>query len=242
MDLENELRQAMAEHVTEVSAPRTLASEAKRRHHRTVRRRTAFAVGAAGIVVGIAMIPAYQSFRPQTVGADGQGGGKHGQRTNGSVSVTPTPTANVRSSSPKPGSNGTHPSAKPKHSSSPRGSSLATARAMLGYLPQGLTAKPCETGHLGSRETTTCRWAGPGGWIEVRLVRDGGLTVPTDLGLAPPTAKRSKVHDHPALRGGGPAIPSQVMWIQRHGLGVWVGVSPSLSDRLTQVANGLNVT
>jgi hypothetical protein len=242
MDLENELRQAMAEHVTEVSAPRTLASEAKRRHHRTVRRRTAFAVGAAGVVAGVAMIPAYQSFRPQTVGADGPGGSKHGQHATGTPSAAPSPTVDARSSTPKPGSNGEHPSAKPKHPSSPRGSGLAMAKALLGYLPQGLTAKPCETDHVGSKETTICRWTGSGGWVEVRLVRDRRLIVPGDLGLAPPMAKQSKVHDHPALRAVGPAIPSQVMWIERHGLGVWVGVSPSLSDRLTRVANGVSVT
>jgi hypothetical protein len=242
MDLENELRQAMAEHVTEVSASRTLASDAKRRHHRTVRRRTAFAVGAAGIVVGIAMIPAYQSFRPQTVGADGQGGGKHGQRATGTPSAVPSPTVDARSGTPNAGSNGAHPSGKPKHPSNPRGSGLAMAKALLGYLPQGLTPKPCETDHTGSKETTTCRWAGSGGWVEVRLVHDSGLMDPTDLGLAPPMAKQSTVHHQPALSAGGPAIPSQVMWIERHGLGVWVGVSPSLSDRLTRVANGVNVT
>jgi hypothetical protein len=116
------------------------------------------------------------------------------------------------------------------------------AKSLLGYLPQGLTAKPCETGHVGSKETTTCRWTGSGGWVEVRLVRDSGLAAPADLGLAPPMATQSTVHQHPALRAVGPAIPSQVMWIERHGLGVWVGVSPSLSDRLTRVANSVNVT
>src|SRR3954469_16236923 len=91
MDLENELRQAMAEHVTEVSAPRSLAADAKRRHHRTVRRRGAFTVGAAALVVGVAMVPAYQSFRPQTVGNNGRSGAKHGART----TVTPSPTSSA---------------------------------------------------------------------------------------------------------------------------------------------------
>ncbi|MDN3359518.1 hypothetical protein [Actinomadura sp. DC4] len=242
MDLENELRQAMAEHVTEVSAPRSLASDAKRRHHRTVRRRTALAVGVAGVAVGVAMVPAYQSFRPQTVGADGQGGGKHGGGVTGSLPATPAPSVTPRSGSPKAGSNGAHPPAKPRHSPSPRGSGLAMAERLLGYLPQGLTAKPCETDHVGSKETTVCRWTGSGGWIEVRLVRGGGLTAPTDLGLTPPMAKQSTVHDHPALRSAGPPIPSQVMWIERHGLGVWVSVSPSLGDRLLRVADGVNVS
>lgn len=243
MDLENELRQAMAEHVTELSAPRTLAADAKRRHHRTVRRRTAFAVGAAGVVVvGIAMIPAYQSFRPQTVGADSHRGQKHGQRTTAAVSATPTPRVAGPSGSPGIRSSGPHPSVKPKHSPGSHELPLSPAKSLLGYLPPGLTATPCESGHVGAKETTTCRWSGSGGWIEVRLVRDGGLKIPADLGLVPPMAERSEVHNRPALRGGGMAVPSQVMWIERHGLGVWVEVSPSLGGRLTRIAEGVNVT
>jgi hypothetical protein len=243
MDLEDELRQAMAEHVTELSAPRTLAADAKRRHHRTVRRRTAFAVGAAGVVVaGIAMIPAYQSFRPQTVGADGHEGQKHGQRATAAVSATPAPHVEGQSGSPDIRSNGPRPSVKPKHSPGSRGLPLGAAKTLLGYLPPGLTASPCESDNVGTKVTTTCRWSGSGGWIEMRLVHDGGLNVPADLGLAPPMAKQSEVHNRPALRGGGAGVPSQVMWIERHGLGVWVEVSPSLGDRLTRIAEGVNVT
>src|SRR4051794_13331170 len=131
MDLENELRQAMAEHVTEVSASRTLASEAKRRHHRTVRRRTAFAVGAAGVVVAVAMIPAYQSIRPQTVGSDGPEGHKHGQRGTATLPVSPTPTADARSGSPSAGSNGSHPLAKPKRSAGSDNPGLGAVRSLL---------------------------------------------------------------------------------------------------------------
>jgi hypothetical protein len=242
MDLENELRQAMADHVTEVSASRTLASEAKRRHHRTVRRRTAFAVGAAGVVVAVAMIPTYQSIRPQTVGADGPEGGKHGQPAPGALPVSPTPTADARSNSPGAGSNGSRSPAEPRRSAGSDEPGLGTVKSLLGYLPKGLMSKPCTTDHTGSRETRTCRWTGSGGWVEVRLVRDSRLKGPADLGLAPPMAEKFRVHDHPALRTDGPALPSQVMWIERHGLGVWVGVSPSLGSSLTRVANGVNVT
>jgi hypothetical protein len=239
MDLENELRQAMAEHVTEVSAPGTLASEAKRRHHRTVRRRTALAVGAAGlVVVGVAMVPAYQSFRPQTVGADGQGGKKDGGRTTGTpLAASPTPTPSPHSASPSSGSKGSPHSSRPKHPSGPLGAGLGTVKALLGYVPAGID--PSKTCHLGSQQSKSCRWSGSGGWVEVRLVRDGGLKVPADLGLAPPTATDIKVHGHPALLS---QLPSQVMWIERPGLGVWVGVSPSLSGSLARVANGVNVT
>jgi hypothetical protein len=243
MDLENELRQAMAEHVTEMSAPRSLASDAKRSHHRTVRRRTAFAVGAAGVVAAVAMIPAYQSIHSRTVGADGPGGKKQGQRATGTLSAVPTPTVDGRSGSPSTGSKGSRSSAKPKHSSSRQGPDLGIAKSLLGYLPQGLTpGKSCGTEQAGSKETTTCRWNGAGGWVEVRLIRASGLKSPADLGLAPPLAKHDTVHGHPALRSDGPAFPSQVMWIERKGLGVWVGVSPSLGDSLTRVADGVNVT
>jgi hypothetical protein len=237
MDLENELRQAMAEHVTEVSAPGTLASEAKRRHHRTVRRRTALAVGAAGlVVVGVAMVPAYQSFRPQTVGADGKGGKKHGGQTTGTPpAASPVPTPMPHSASPS-GSKGS-PHSQPKHPSGPLGAGLGTVKALLGYVPAGISPK--RTCHSDGQDMTTCRWSGSGGWVEVRLVRGGGLKVPADLGLAPPTATDFKVHGHPALLN---QLPSQVMWIERPGLGVWVGVSPSLSGSLGRVANGVNVT
>lgn len=242
MDLENELRQAMAEHVTEVSASRSLASDAKRRHHRTVRRRTTLVVGAAALVVGVAMVPAYQSFRPQTVSENGKGGGRHGAQTTGTPPVSPpqTPTPKPHSGAPGSGSKDSRHSAKPKHPPHPLGPSLGTIKALLGYVPAGLSPdKTCHTDHIGSKETTSCRWNGTGGWVEVRLVRGSGLKSPSDLGLAPPVSQKFKVHGHPALLS---QLPSQVMWIERPGLGVWVGVSPSLNGSLARVAEGVNVT
>lgn len=244
MDLENELRQAMAEHVSEMSAPRALAAEAKRRHHRTVRRRTAFVVGAAGVVVGVAMIPTYQSFRPQTVGADGRAARQHGSHASGSRSASepPAPTATARPDETVTGLRSSQPSARPRHSSTAHAPIVGSAGSLLGYLPPGIDPdKTCQTSDLNARQTTTCRWSGSGGWVEVKLVRDGGLQSPADLGLAPPTAIPSQVHGHPALRGGGPTIPSQIMWVERRGVGVWVSVSSSLRSSLTRVAEGVNV-
>ncbi|MFB9832213.1 hypothetical protein [Actinoallomurus acaciae] len=242
MDLENELRQAMADHVTDVSAPGTLATDAKRRHHRTVRRRAAFAVGAAGVIVAAGMIPAYHTIRPQTVGADGPAGRKNGQQTARTPSASPTPSVDARSSSPGAGSKGSPSAERPKRPAADQGPDLGAVKALLGYLPRGLTAKPCTTEHTGTKETKTCRWSGSTGWIEVRLVHDGGLKTPSDLGLAPPLAKAFRVHGHPGLRSDGPAVPSQIMWIERHGLGVWVGVSPSLGGSITRIADSVNVT
>jgi hypothetical protein len=241
MDLEDELRQAMAEHVTELSAPRSLAAEAKRRHHRTVRRRTAIAVGAAGLVVAVGMIPAYQSFRPQTVGSNGQDKAGKTPRPSASPAATSlSPNRDGRSGAPVPGSTGSH---SPDHTKSPTGShgALGTAKVLLGYLPPGISpTKNCTTTKSGSRETTTCHWAGTAGWIDVRLVRDKGLNAPNDLGLTPPMPVRDLVNGHEALRATG--LPSQVMWIEHRNLGVWVGVSPTLSDRLTRVADGVHIS
>lgn len=241
MDLENELRQAMAEHVTEVSVSRTLAADAKRRHHRTVRRRTAIVAGAAGlVVVGVAMVPAYQSFRPQTVGADGKKGGGHSGQTTATPPSVPNLTPRPHSGAPSSGAPGSHHSTKPKHSPDLQLPDLGTIKSVLGYIPAGIgPGRTCHTDHAGTKQTTSCRWSGSGGWVEVRLVRSGGLKSPSDLGLAPPVVEKLKIHGHPALLS---QLPSQVMWIERPGLGVWVGVSPSLSGSLSRVAESVNVT
>ncbi|GLY76578.1 hypothetical protein [Actinoallomurus iriomotensis] len=243
MDLEDELRQAMADHVTELSAPGDLAAGAKRRHHRTVRRRAAFAVGAAGVIVAAGMIPAYNTIHPQTVGADGPEGRKQGQQTTRTLSTSPTPSTDAPSSSPGAGPKGSHPAGRPtRQSDDTRNPGLGTVKALLTYLPHGLTAKPCTTEHTGTKDTKTCRWSGSSGWIEVRLVHGKGLKSPSDLKLAPVVAKAFRVHGHQGLRADGPALPNQIMWIERQGLGVWVGVSPSLGGSMTRIAEGVNVT
>lgn len=249
MDLEDELRQAMAEHVTGVSAPRTLAHDARRRHQRTVRRRTTFAVAAAGIVVAIAVVPTYQAVHPQQpVGNTGPVGRRTGGGDHGGAAgiVTPAPSSSQRgiSATPSATRSGTaRPEAKPssRHpSSGTLGTVPGTVKALLGYLPTGIDPdETCQDQHAGQRRTTTCRWTGPAGWIEVRLVRDDSLTGPADMGFAPPMAEHAQVHGHAALRGT--ATFAQVMWIERKGLGVWVGVGPGLTAKLMRVAEGVEV-
>jgi hypothetical protein len=242
MDLENELRQAMAEHVTEVSASRTLAHEARRRHHRTVRRRTAVAMTAAGLVVAVAAIPTYQSFRPQTIGANGPEGRHHGNHVTGTPSPSPSTLTGDRSPAPTAGPAGSPSAGTPsQRPASPHGHDSVLPKSLLGYLPPGIDpGKTCNTVHTGQRETATCRWTGSAGWIEVRLVHDHKLSGPADMGFAPPMPAHGLVHGHPALRGDSPTVPSQIMWIEHRGLGVWVGVSPALSGRLMRIAEGVH--
>ncbi|GAA4621290.1 hypothetical protein GCM10023196_008600 [Actinoallomurus vinaceus] len=243
MDLENELRQAMAEHVTGVSASGTLAHDAKRRHQRTVRRRATIAVAAAGVVVAIAVIPTYQAINPQTVSNPGPEGG-HKKSGGGmtATQVTPSPSASSKTKSASPSASASapgHSSARPsRHPSS--GSHVdvpGAAKALLGYLPVGIDpTESCDGTKTGGRRITTCRWTGPAGWIEVRLVRDATLRKPADMGFAPPTAEHAEVHGHTALRTAG---FGQVMWIERSGLGVYVGVSPTLGTQLMHIAEGV---
>ena len=233
MDLENELRQAMAEHVTEVSAPRDARAEARAppsphgappdgvRH----RRRPV-------VVVAVAVIPAYQSFRPQTVGADGPGRARSTASTPPApLPATPSPTDRApararRLRIPK----GSHPARRSRqHPSRLARAGPRHAKALLGYLPPGIDPRrPARPEDVGARRPRPAAGPAPADGSRCASCATAGCSGPADLGLAPPMAKQSKVHGHPALRGDGPAIPSQVMWIERGGLGVWVGVSPSL--------------
>jgi hypothetical protein len=241
MDLENELRQAMAEHVDEVSASRTLAHDARRRHHRTVRRRTAIGVTAAGVVVAVAVMPAYHAFRPQTVGAPGKGVPSVGQRTTGQTQPSAPVGGPTSTSSANP--------VLPRHSGTPKpaagtsGLGSGVAKVLLRYLPSGIDGKKaCRNDTEGSREATICRWTGPDGWVEVQMVRDKGLVNLSDLGLTTPMPTQVSVRGRPALRTDAPSAFSQVMWIEHGGLGVWVKVSPELSAKLTRVANGVRIS
>ncbi|GAA0332736.1 hypothetical protein NE235_29905 [Actinoallomurus spadix] len=249
MELEDELRQAMAEHVTGVSAPRTLAHEARRRHQRTVRRRATIAVAAAGVVVAIAVIPTYQAVRPQPVSAPGPEGrhtGGGGATTSGSAAPSPSTAHGGGSTAPSASPSArTHAETRPSRHPGAGGSHGTVpdaVKALPSYLPEGIDPHDtCHTGATGARRTTTCRWTGPVGWIEVRLVRDATLKEPGDMGFTPPSAQHAKVHGHAALRATAGATFGQVTWIERSGLGVWVGVSPTLGARLMKIAEGVRV-
>ena len=248
MDLENELRQAMEEHVTGVSAPGALAHDARRRHQRTVRRRATVAVAAAGIVVAIAVIPTYQAIHPQTVSSQGPAG-RHtgGRKAETAAPATPSPSTALGSRSAPPSASAStpaHPGTRPsRHPTGTHGAVPGAVRALLGYLPSGINPdETCHNDGTGARRTTICRWTGATGWIEVRLVRDKALTGPADMGFAPPMPQHAEVHGHAALRGGGTAAFGQVMWIERSGLGVWVGVSPTLGTKLMRIADGVRVS
>ena len=239
MDLENELRHAMAEHVADVSASESLAAAARSGHHRTVRVRALTVTTVAATVVAIAAMPAYQAFRPEPVGAPGRApsappAGGLAPSAPRPVEAPATPSASPRSTPPvaRPGT--VHPPTAP--SSHGRGPSLLT------YLPSGLRRPvPCATTKAADRQVTSCRWTGSGGLIEIKLIR-GPFADPSDIGSFPPMSMPARVHDRPAIRGEWPDMGSQVAWVERPGLGVWVGVGRSLNDQLMRIAEGVRVT
>jgi hypothetical protein len=240
MDLEHELREAMAEHVAGVSAPDKLAANARRRHHRTVRVRALAVSAAAAAVVLAAGMPAYQAFRPEPVGAPAR---TPGSAPAGGPGITSQPSVHATRLPAKPRSTPPEPrDTAPAPGRSPRGTGGHAGPSFLTYLPEGLRQTGrCKTARSGGRKTTACRWSGSGGVIELELVRGSSLGGPADIATMPSIANPVRVHDQPALRGDWVPAGSQVAWIERPDVGVWLGVSASLSDRLMRIAEGVRV-
>jgi hypothetical protein len=244
MDLENELRQAMAEHVADVAASESLAAEARRGHHRAVRVRVLSVTAVAAAVVAIAAMPAYQAFRPETVGAPGRA--PSGAPARGAVPSTPVPVQ--APAVPSPSERPTPPAGRPDTGERPSAPASRTGDgrggpSLLTYLPTGLRqAAPCATIKTAERQTTSCRWTGSGGTIEVRLIRGPSFGGPADIGHVPPVPIPARVHERPAIRGAWTDMGSQVSWIERPGLGVWIGVDRILNGQLMRIAEGVRVT
>jgi hypothetical protein len=250
MDLEKELRQAMAEHVAEASAPVMLVADVHRRHRRRVRRvRTTIGVVAVA-VVAVSALPAAEFF---DIGAAEQ------------VSA-PSTTEDARPSTGSPGSPVPHAPASPGARTgsgtarageagrpsvpppSHGGESPGVAGPVvdwLTYLPSGLrSVGPCADERSADRRTTTCRWRGTGGTIEVRLVRETGVSKIEDLSAVPPMPRYTSVHGRRAViseRMLTGAAGAQVTWMERPGAGVSVSVGPSLRNELMRIAEGVRI-
>jgi len=243
MDLESELRRAMAEHTADASAPSSLAEDVRHRYRRRVTRIRTTVGAAAALAVLTALVPTtYHSFRADP------------------VSATKSPTANVPSvlgsngpaqppvpgesrsprTSENPGagaSQHTSPRSSPGdgHGSNAPGTGPIPLPGWITYLPPGLgAAQPCaEQG-----TTTTCRWTGSAGTVEIRVVRSAGLTAPEGLGMLPAMPKPASVRGHKALVSEQPAT-RQIAWIDRPGVGVIVTTAGSVRDDLLRIAEGV---
>ncbi|XRQ06225.1 hypothetical protein ACN3XK_58350 [Actinomadura welshii] len=249
MDLESELRKAMAERVAGESASPSLAADVKRRHRRRKARVHAAAGVAAAAVAVLALLPAYQSFRATpagNAGADRPAGGG------------PAPVQPERHPAPGPSAS---PSAKgePGAGTSPErgtrppsagtgkdprepggGGAAADLPRWIAYIPAGLTASgPCEVTRGSGRETTECAWRGGGGWLEIAVVKGSGLTDPRDLLKAPGLPGRTSVRGRPAFTGDRPGSGRQISWMARPGVGVTVAGGGSVKAQLMRIAEGV---
>jgi hypothetical protein len=251
MDLEKELRQAMAEHVAEASAPTSLVADVHRRHRRRVRRvRTTIGVAAVA-VVSISALPAAQLFDIGTAEPVGAPTTTTGARPSASPTGSTAPLAPAspgpRTASGTPRAGGTaKPHVPPPSRGGGQGPGVVSPIVdWLTYLPSGLRpAGPCADERTDSRRTTICRWTGTGGSIEVRLVRDSGPSDLEDLFALPSVPRPTEVRGRRALvvermlTGGAGSL---VLWMERPGAGVSVSVDPGLRTQLMRIAEGVRV-
>ncbi|QKW39357.1 hypothetical protein HUT06_39405 [Actinomadura sp. NAK00032] len=250
MDLESELRKAMAEQVAGAAASPSLAADVKRRHRRRKARVHAAAGVAAASVAALALVPTYQSFRATPAGST------ETARPTGTASASRPPerppASGLPSSPPSKGRPEAGASPKPEaHPSSGGGGATAPHKPGVGgvvdelpdwitYIPDGLAAAgPCAVDGGTGRKTTTCAWRGESGSVEIALVTGSGLTGPHDLVRTPGVPGRTSVRGMPALVGDGPGAARQISWMARPGVGVTVTAKGTAKDRLMRIAEGV---
>ncbi|RSN71084.1 hypothetical protein [Actinomadura sp. WAC 06369] len=244
MDVEDELRRAMAETVAGARAPRSLAADVRRRHRRRKARiRTAAAVAGAS-VAALALAPAYRSIQPAPAGAPEGVVPSAAASGDGAPERVPAP---VPSRPPESGKGGTAEPRTPRPSTGAPDAPAAEAPraepslpAWLAYLPDGLdAARPCATERGTARTTTVCEWRGDPGWVRIRLVEGTGIGGPEEL--APPVGVpvRTSVRGTPALAGAAPGSGRQVSWLPRAGLGATVQAGGAAAGDLMRIAEGV---
>ncbi|MCW2903947.1 MAG: hypothetical protein JWO67_6212 [Streptosporangiaceae bacterium] len=247
MDLEKELREAMAAHVGEASAPTTLVTDVRRRHRRRVTRiRTTVGVAATALVA-IAVTPAYNALQigATPVGAPSTMAGRgHTATRMGSPApaATAAPQQHVSTGKAEVGGPARPTTASSHHRGDSTGPGVLPIRTWVTYLPGGLKpAGRCEDEKAGDRRTTTCRWTGAGGSVEVHLVRGAGMAKPEDFSAIQAMPRYTSVHGQRAITTERPDAGREIMWIERPGVGVFVSVSAPLHGQLMRVADGIRV-
>lgn len=249
MDLESELRKAMAEQVAGATASPSLVADVKRRHRRRRARVHAAAGVAAASVAALALVPTYQSFRATPAGST------ETARPTGTASASRPPerppASGLPASPPSKGRPEAGASPKPEAHPSSGGGDTAPHKPGVGgvvdrlpdwitYIPDGLAADgPCAVAGDAGRKTTTCAWRGDAGSVEIALVTGSGLTGPRDLMRTPGLPGHTSVRGMPALVGDGPDSTRQISWMVRPGVGVTVTAKGTTKDRLMRIAEGV---
>jgi hypothetical protein len=243
-NMESELREAMADQVSDISAPRSLADTVIRRHRRRVIRTRLIVTASVAVVAAAGGLPAYRALSPALPDDPAEPG---------VVAVSATPLPSPGSTSPAPGPGGAPRSEASNSvpggvggSGSDHRSSRRQAGIDFRYLPAGLRPGGCDTGEVAGRRTTTCRWTGGSAldrtWVEVRVVRGTGISRAADLDFPAPRTEAAKVAGEPAVVGFRPDGSRQVVWTVRRGVGVFVAAGGSVRDDLLGIANGVKIS
>jgi hypothetical protein len=242
-DVERELRHAMVDHVSELTASRSLAHDVLRRHRRHVIRSRVL-VAASVVAFAAGMVPVYDVI---TYGGPG-GGQSPGTGVAGTARpLSPPPSGRAPSSAPTE-----QPRSRPTPTSTGSASGGADSTApersgtggRLGYLPAGFRpAGECAKRELAGRTTTRCRWEAGSGldrrWIELRVIDAPGVSRAADLRVPLLGTEQTRVKEAPALVGLRPDGGRQVVWVPRRGLGASIAGSAGTSaDELMKIANG----
>ncbi|WP_067466591.1 hypothetical protein [Actinomadura macra] len=247
MDLESELRKAMAEQVAEAAASPSLAADVRRRHRRRVTRiRTTMGVAAAS-VVAVALVPTYQSFRAAPAGAPETAAPSSGVSMYRQPERPPAP--GVPASSPAagkpgagevPGKAGAPPTGGPGgRPAEPGLPDLPKPPRWVTYLPGDLAAHtPCAVTGGAKRRTTVCTWRGGAGWVEITIVRGTGFGL-EDLAPVHGVPGHASVRGTPAITGNGPGSGRQISWLARPGVGAVVQAGGGAENHLMRIAEGV---
>jgi hypothetical protein len=235
MDLESELRAAMASHVSGVEAPSSLAVSVRQRHRRRVAR-IRVGVAAAAVGVGVAALwPAYHG-----ISATPAGSSQRVATPSPSVSLSaasrvpgaPAPSSVPRSTAPSPTHGGSSP--RPTRPSAVVSSSLGVS--WVSYLPSWLSSSgPCGKTRFAGLPSTKCRWTGGTDWLMVQVVKAPTLVRAEQLGVPSLTLSYVTVHAQRAISTDG-----RLAWIERPGVGVVITSSSSLNAQLPKVADGIH--
>ena len=249
MDLETELRRAMAEQVADAAAPPSLVADVRRRHRRRVTRiRVTVGVAAAAVAV-VAVAPGYQSFRAQTVGSNGEPDGKGGPVATAEPERSPAPVVPGKAS-PTAGGSAAPTTGEPatrgdggapdREPSDGGGEAPAERPSWVTFIPSGLSQEaPCASRQDGRNTVTTCRWRGADGWVEIKVVRGSGFTGPEELIRSPGVPRPSSVRGAKALTVERSDASRQIAWTERPGVGVTVTAGGDVRDQLVRIAEGV---
>ncbi len=235
MDLESELRAAMASHVSGVEASSSLVSSVRQRHRRRRTRIRAGVSALAVVVAASALWPTYHGIRATPASNKGTMTPPAAPSTAAPVLPGSPRIPSGHPASPTPGRTPSSATVGPHQTALPApGASSLPGVSWVSYVPAWLQqVGSCTKTQFGGLPTTRCRWTGGGDWLVVQVVKAPTLLRPEQLGV--PGFPSTTVHRQRAISTSG-----RLAWIERPGVGVLITSDPSLDPQLPKIADGIH--